>query len=202
MQKIEQSTCPDKRAVTACRSFQELLRDNDPGLMNDFLHQGHIYICFIPGKDEFFNVTYSEPSAASFSMPSPEQLKAGVPPGALTASGESDFADFESGVRESDSSIHNFGNWIYLSPIAADPDTMRQNANLSRAHFKGKNIEIADDEWSLAETYQNDTDNTIKHTVTVQFATGRFRQAFALADSGKIQLEIDGRCLIASPASF
>lgn len=202
MKRIEQSTCPDKRAATACRSFQELLHDNDAGLIDDIFHQDHLYICFIPDKDEFFKVTYAEPSAANFTTPSPEQLKEGVPPGSLTASGESDFAYFESGVRVPDSSFHNLGNWIYLSPVAADPDTVRQSANFRLAHFKGKNIEIADDEWQLAETYQDDADTTIKHTVTIQLATGRFRQAFAVADSGKVQLETNGRCLIAPSTGF
>lgn len=196
-QEFQQSACPDKRAATACRSFRELLRDSDPGLMNDFARQDHIYICFIPGADEFFKVTYSEPLTTAFTVPAPEQIKQGVPPTALTAPGESDFSYFTNGVRDSDGSLHNLGNWIYLPPVQADPETMRRNADFREAHFKGKNIAITNDEWRLAESYQNDTDNTIKHTVTVQLATGRFRQEFALASSGKVQVESDGRCLIA-----
>jgi hypothetical protein len=207
-QPIEQSPCPDKRAATACRSFQELMHDGDSALMNDFAHQDHVYVCFLPGdvshttKDEFFKVTFSDPAPASFAAPLPAQLKAGVPATALAAPGESDFAYFRAGVRDSDSSFHNLGNWIYSPDVQTDLATMRRNADFHLAHFKGPNIEITNDEWKLTETYRNDADTMTKHTVTVQLATGRFRQEFALADSGQIQAETDGRCLIAPPAVF
>jgi hypothetical protein len=205
-QPIEQSPCPDKRAATACRSFEELLHDNDAALMNDFAHQDHVYVCFIPpdvsshgDKDEFFKVTYSDPAPASFAAPLPALLKAGVPATALAAPGESDFAYFRAGVRDSDSSFHNLGNWIYAPVVQTDLATMRRNADFHLAHFQGQNIQITDDEWKLTETYRNDADTMTKHTVTVQLATGRFRQEYALADSGKIQAETDGRCFIAQP---
>jgi len=196
-QAIVQAGCADKRTAAACQSFHELLSSNDPAMMNDFAHQDHVYVCFVPGKDEFFKVTYSEPSSYAFRTPLPAQLKAGVPSTALAAAGESDFAYFRSGVRDSDSSFHNLGNWIYLSSVPADPQTMRRSADFRQAHFKGPNIEIANDEWKFTEIYRNDADTNTRHTVTVQLATGRFRQEFALADSGKVQTENDGRCLIA-----
>ncbi len=207
-QAIQQSPCPDKRTATACRSFQELLRANDPALMNDFAHQDHVYVCFVApdpshgGKDEFFKVTYSDPSPASFATPQPAQIKAGVPSTALAAPGESDFAYFRAGVRDSDSSFHNLGNWIYAPTMQADLATMRQNADFRLAHFKAANIEISTDEWKLTEIYRNDADTMTKHTVTVQLATGRFRQEFSLADSGKMQAQTEGRCLIAPPTTF
>lgn len=196
-QAIEQSACPDKRATTACRSFRELLHDNDAGMMNDFAHQDHVYVCFMPGIDEFFKVTYFGPSSTGFISPTPGQIKAGVPPNALAVAGESDFDYFSKGVRDTDASFHNQGNWIYLPPVQANPDTLRQNLNSRDAYFKGKNIEIAGDEWKLTESYRNDTNALIKHTVTVQLATGRFRQEYAVADSGSVQTQNDGRCLIA-----
>ena len=205
-QAISQSDCPDKHAATACRSFQELLGDNDAALMSDFAHQDHVYVCFLPLdvshgiKDEFFKVTYSDPSPSAFAAPLPAQLKAGVPANALAAPGESDFAYFRSGVRDSDSSFHNLGNWIYSPAIQADLATMRRNANFRLARFVGQNIQIANDEWKLTETYRNDADTMTRHTVSVQLATGRFLQVYALADSGKVQTQTDGRCLIAPSA--
>lgn len=194
--------CPDKSSAKACRSFQELLRNNDAGLMNDFARQDHVYVCFAPTADEFFTLSYSDPSSSAFNTPSPDQLRQGVPADALAASGASEFASFRNGVRDSDASFHDPGNWIYLAAIRADPDTIRQNADFRQAQYKGKLIQIANDEWKLTEIFRNESDTMTRHTVTVQLATGRFRQEYAAGDSGKVLGESSGRCLIApSPAN-
>jgi hypothetical protein len=66
----------------------------------------------------------------------------------------------------------------------------------------GPNIEITSDEWRFTETYRNDADAMTKHTVTIQLATGRYVQEYSLADSGKVQVEQDGRCLIAPSGAY
>lgn len=198
---LTQTACPDKSAPKACRSFQELLRSNDAGLLNGLAHEDHLYVCFASTGDEFFTVSYSEPAAIAFSEPSPEQAQQGVPQSALAASGASDFASFRNGVRDSDASFHDPGNWVYLPPAQADLDTMRQNADFRQAQFKGKLIQIANDEWKLVESFRNESDSMTRHTVTVQLATGRFRQEFAAGDSGKVLGENSGRCLIAPSAN-
>lgn len=192
---LTRSPCPDKTAAKACRSFQELLRDNDSGIMADLAGQDHVYVCFLPNVDEFFKVTYSEPAAGAFTKASTAQVKEGVPATALAAPGAADFAYFRSGVRDSDSSVHDSGNWI--EPPPPDPRASPQSPELRPARFQGKTIEITSDEWKLTETYPNDTGTHTRHTVTLQLATGRFRQEFVLADSGKTQAQNTGRCLIA-----
>lgn len=191
---LSQSPCPEKTAAKACRSFQELLRDNDAGIMADLAQQDHVYVCFLPDIDEFFKVTYTEPPSTAFAKASPAQVKQGASPGAWIAPGTTAFDYFRSGVRDSDSSVHDSGNWIYLPP---DPRSPPQSPEFRQARFQGKSIEITSDEWKLTETYPNDTGSRTRHTVSLQLATGRFRQEFALADSGKIQVQNTGRCLIA-----
>jgi hypothetical protein len=193
---LAQSPCPEKTATKACRSFQELLRDDDTGIMADLARQDHVYVCFLPSIDEFFKVSYSEPPSSAFAKASPAQVKQGMPPSAWIAPGATEFDYFRSGVRDSESSVHDSGNWIEIPPLPSDPRTP-QSPEIRQARFQGKSIVISSDEWKLTETYPNDTGARTRHTVTLQLATGRFRQEFALADSGKIQAQNSGRCLIA-----
>jgi hypothetical protein len=76
---IQKASCPDPAATAACESFRELIRTNDGDFMDDLAHQDHIYVCFLSAKDEFFEVTFSEPTWMSFSPPSAEKIEAGVP---------------------------------------------------------------------------------------------------------------------------
>ena len=71
-----------------------------------------------------------------------------------------------------------------------------RNATSKQAQFKGKNIEIAGDHWSLTETYKNKADTETRHTVRVQLATGRFKENFVLTQTGKDFGESFGRCMI------
>jgi len=173
------------------------VRANDPEVMNDLAHQDHVYACFVPGKDEFFEVRFSEPSWFGFRPPSAEQVKDGVSSGALTIFGGSEFAYYKNGIWEENMSVHNIGNWIYY-PLGdkTDPQSMRKNATSKRAQFKGRNIEIEDDRWTLTETYKNQADTETRHAVTVQLATGRFKENFVLTRTGKDVGEISGRCMI------
>jgi hypothetical protein len=194
---IQRAACPDPEAAIACKSFQELVRANDPEVMNDLAHQDHVYACFLPGKDEFFEVRFSEPSWFGFRPPTAEQVKDGVSSDALTISGGSEFAYYKNGVWEENLSVHNIGNWLYF-PLGdkTDLQSMRKNATSKRAQFKGKNIEIEDDRWTLTETYKNQADTETRHTVTVQLATGRFKENFVLTRTGKDVGESSGRCMI------
>lgn len=194
---IQRAACPEPEAASACASFQELVRANDPEVMDDLAHQDHVYACFLPGKDEFFEMTFSEPTWFSFAPPSEEQIKAGVPSNALTIFGGSEFAYYKNGVGEENMSLHNIGNWIYV-PLGdkTDPRSLRENATSKRARFKGKNIEIEGDRWTLTETYKNQAGTETRRTVTVQLATGRFKETFALTGTGKDVGESSGRCLI------
>jgi hypothetical protein len=193
---IQKMACPDSLAATACNSFKELVRANDANVMHDLTHSDHVYACFLPDKDEFFEVIFSEPNSSGFAPPSAEQIKEGVPPNALTISGGSRFAYYKNGVEDEKMSLHNLGNWIYF-PLGnkTDPQSLRQNATSKRAEFKGNNIEIEDDRWILTETYKNQAGTDTRHTVTVQLATGRFEQSFVLTEIGGDAGE-PGRCMI------
>lgn len=193
----QHSGCPNTEASIACNSFLGLVEANDRDLMDDLAHQDHVYACFLPGKDEFFEVTFSEPTWFGFGPPSDTQVKDGVPSDALTAVGGSEFAYYKNGVGDEDMTVHNLGNWIFF-PLGnkADPQWMRKNATSKQAHFKGKNIEIDGDRWILTETYKNRAGAETTHTVTVQLATGRFQQNFLLSGTGQELHESSGRCLI------
>jgi hypothetical protein len=194
---IQRAASPDPEAAIAFKSFQELVRENDPDVLNGLAHQDHVYACFLPGKDEFFEVTFSEPTWFSFAPPDAEQVKDGVPKSALTIIGGSEFAYYKNGIGDEDRSLHNIGNWIYF-PLGdkTDPQSMRRNATSKRARFKGKNIEIEDGRWTLTETYKNLSGTETRHTVTVQLTTGRFEENFVLDETGKEVSEGSGRCLI------
>lgn len=194
---IERTACPDPEAVTACKSFEELVHANDRDVMNDLANQDHVYACFLPDKDEFFEVTFSEPTWFSFAPPDGEQVKEGVPRNALTIRGGSEFAYYKDGVGDENRSLHNIGNWIYF-PLGdkTDLQSMRKNATSKRAQFKGKNIEIDGDRWTLSETYKNQAGTETTLTVTVQLATGRFKEDFILTGTGQNMEENSGRCLI------
>ncbi|HTX75505.1 MAG TPA: hypothetical protein VMD29_04795 [Terracidiphilus sp.] len=200
-QALTSAPCPDSRGATACRSFRELLRSDDTALMNDLARQDHVYVCFLPNVDEFFKVTYSDPSRFAFASPSPDEQKDGVPSDALIARGGSAFVYYRSGVEDSNSGVSDTGNWIYVAANTADPDTMRANLNVHDARFESKHITISADEWKLTETYTSESGSQLRHTVALQLATGRFRQEFALRDSGQVQGASNGRCLIAPPAN-
>lgn len=194
---IQKTACPDSSAATACNSFKELVRANDAGVMSDLAHSDHVYACFLPEKDEFFEVTFSDPASSGFAPPSAEQIKEGVPPNALTVSGSSRFAYYKYGVEDEKMSLHNFGNWIYFP----HGDKLRENATSKRAEFKGRNIHIEDDRWTLTETYNNQAGTQTRHTVTLQLATGRFEQSFVLAQVGG-DGGVPGRCIIAPSDYF
>jgi hypothetical protein len=194
---IQRASSPDPEAAIAFKSFQELIRANDPDVMSDLAHQDHVYVCFLPAKDEFFEVTYSEPPWISFAPPDAEQVKNGIPKYALTIIGGSEFTYYKNGIGEENMSLHNIGDWIYF-PLGdkTDPQSMRRNATSKRARFKGKNIEIKDDRWTLTETYKNQADTETTRTVTIQLGTGRFKETFVLTGTGKDVSERSGRCLI------
>ena len=194
---IQRAVCPDPEAAIACKSFKELVRANDPEVMNDLAQRDHVYACFLSGKDEFFEVTFSEPNWFNFAPPSAEQVKSGVSSSALTTFGASEFAYYKNGVGEENMNLHNLGNWIYF-PLGnkTDLQSQRRNATSKQAEFKGKNIAIEGDHWILTETYKNQADTETRHTVTVQLATGRFKENFVLTGTGKDVGESSGRCMI------
>lgn len=194
---IQRTACPDPAASSACNSFQELVRANDPYVMNDLAHQDHIYTCFLPAKDEFFEATFSEPTWFSFHPASAEQVKEGVPSHALVSFGGSEFAYYKGGVVDKNKSLHNIGKWIYYPFNGKIDQEWKQNVTPSkRAEFKSKNIEIEGDHWTLTDIYKNQANTETRHTVTVQLATGRFQENFALTGTGKDISENSGKCLI------
>jgi hypothetical protein len=194
---IQRAASPDPEAATAFKSFQELIRANDPDLIDDLAHQDHVDVCFLPGKDEFFEVVFSEPNAFGFKPPDEDQVKEGVSKRALTALGGSEITYYKNGIGDEDRSLHNIGNWIYF-PVGdkTDPQSMQRNATSNQARFKGKNIEIEDGRWTLTETYKNQSGTETRHTVTVQLTTGRFKENFVLDETGREVSEGSGRCLI------
>lgn len=199
---IQKTDCPDPSAATACNSFKELVRANDSNVMYDLAHSDHVYACFLPDKDEFFEVTFSDPANSGFARPSADQIKQGVPSNALTIAGRSDLHYYKDGVADEKMSLHDIGNWVYF-PVGdkSGPQSMGQNATSNRAEFKGKNIEIEDDRWSLTETYKNQVGTDTTHTITLQLATGRFEQSFVLTELGGNGGE-PGRCIIAPSDYF
>jgi hypothetical protein len=200
---IQRAACPDPEAVVACNSFKELVRANDPYVMDDLAHADHVYACFLPGKDEFFEAIFWEPSYMAFSRPDEDQVKEGVPSNALTAPDMSEFAYYKNGIGDENRSIGDTGNWIY-SPLGGKTDyaTLRKNATSKRAEFKGKTIEIEGDRWTLSQTYKNQAGTETTHTVTVQLATGRFKEDFVLTRTGQNMGENSGRCLIVPSKYF
>ncbi|HEX5236224.1 MAG TPA: hypothetical protein VFW25_12940 [Silvibacterium sp.] len=199
---IQKMACPDSSAATACNSFKELVRASDAKVMYDLTHSDHVYACFVPDKDEFFEVAFSEPASSGFAPPSAEQINEGVPPNALAIGGASRFAYYKDGVEDEKMSLHDIGNWIYFARgDKRDPQSTQQNATTKRAEFKGKNIGIEGDRWTLSVTYRNQADSETTHTVTLQLATGRFEQSFALAGTGDGDGE-PGRFIIAPSDYF
>jgi hypothetical protein len=195
--------CPEHEATTACESLHELIKGNDQDVMNDLAHQDHVYSCFLPGKDEFFQMTFSEPTPWSFKPPSAKQIGAGMPREALTTWGGSEFAYYKNGIGEGSMSLHNLGHWVYL-PLGAktDPASMRKNATSKQARFAGENIKIEGGRWTVTETYKNDQDTEMTYTVILELATGRFRDDLVLTRTGNKVAEHAGRCLIAPSTYF
>lgn len=200
---IQQITCSDADTASACRSFRELVRASDPEIMYDLSHQDHVYACFLPRKDEFFEVLYSEPNWYGFQPPSPEEIKQGVPQNTLTITGGTRLTYYADGIVDENKSLWSYGNWIYFSLGAkTDLQSMRKSATSRQAQFKGQNIEIDDGHWTLTETYKNQAETETQRTVTVQLVTGRFKESFVFAKSGKEIGESSGRCLIVSSDYF
>jgi hypothetical protein len=201
---LEKTPCPDVESTKACKSFEELLQADDPDLMSDLAQQDHIYACFLPDEDVFFEVNFSEPSWFNFAKPSDEQIKDGISPNALTVLGGSEIAYYTNGIWDENKSLHIIGNWIYyrLGEKTDDFKSMRMNATSKRAQFKGQEIEIDNDRWALSETYKNRANTQTRHSLTLQPSTGRFKETYEVTGNGGDLRESNGRCLIVPTDTF
>ena len=55
--------------------------------MDDLATKDHVFACFLPSKDEFFEITFTEPSAGRWNRPSSQDKQRGISEDALVAFG-------------------------------------------------------------------------------------------------------------------
>jgi hypothetical protein len=174
---VKNTDCPDRDAYYACKSFRELVKAQDADIVRDLAQQDHIYACFRPEDDVFSEVVFSNPASST------------------VASHEGTVAInyYKSGVKSSDMSIRNTGQW--KSVAASQPISFDAPHRLPvGATFQGDNIRIQDARLEATETYKNTDGLDTTHTYTLQLSTGRFIETYEVQAPNKT--EYPGRCLV------
>ena len=190
------AACPETAAQKSCNSFKELLRNNDADLMDDLATKDHVYGCFLPNVDTFFEVYFAEPDG-TWEKPDPDQHESGLSSTAFYVFGGAGVIYYKDGVGVPDMSYHNTGKWKYEPPDShADSYTVENAATSENAAFEASNIHIENTRFVFLDSYKNRTGTNTAHTITLQRATGRFTDAYEVTPSAKPIDITSGRCLV------
>ena len=190
--------CPEPEATTGCQSFQELVAAGDPEIMDDLATRDHVYVCFLPRNDEFFEITFSEPGFLSWSHPDQEENQKGIPDDYLLAPGLAQLIYFKDGLVDAQRTFQEEEHWVF-APIGHQNDMsyLEKYANSDTSRFEGRNIHIELGRFDLSEEFKNMRNTQTTQTISVQLATGRFTEKYEASDSGILNDSVSGRCMIA-----
>lgn len=201
--KVNATECPDK-SETACRSFKEMVAAEDEDFMSD-LASRNVYVCFRPGEDVFFEASFSEPDELAWMgttewRQSQTEEKRSFLPGNYVQFGSAGLTYYTAGVGDEYNSIQGSGHWVYKSfGPTAKPEELKNLATSRNSLFQAKNaeqdFEVQRTRFEASEKYQNQAGIDIEHIVTVQLATGRFRETFQEQQSGRKMSSYSGRCI-------
>jgi hypothetical protein len=199
--RMNEMGCPDSDAEVACQSFHELLRVADPDLMDVFARLEHVYVCFHPNEDEFFDVWFSEPVEWDWRKADEnEQRFFHLQAGTLVQMGAPGAYYFDKGVNDENAAITDpvMGVWSYL-PLGGDvePATLARLATSNDARFRGKVFQIDGTRLEANEDYKNKNGEEIHHRLMIQRSTGRFSETYAKMPNERTFLTYSGSCLVA-----
>jgi hypothetical protein len=194
---IAKAPCPEPGASTACHSFKELVAAGDAELMDDLATKDHVYACFLPATDEFFEITFSEPTVGGWENPNSEDKQKGISESYLVAFGGTQFVSYKNGLVDPDRTFQEIARWVYL-PLGHKNDMsyLAKYATSDTSKFQGEKIQIELGRFDFSEEFKNRRGTQTTHTVSVQLATGRFTEKYATPDSGILLDSVSGRCLI------
>jgi hypothetical protein len=168
-----------------------LVKDDDADMMRDLARQDHVYACFRPQQDMFLEIYFSDPNDGVWRKDAHTMVRPG----------EAEVRYYKNGVASPGISFHSDGEWIYTL-------TGREGSNLSTfrapngdAAFAGMNIRIAGSRFEASQTYKNESNLNILHTLVLQLSTGRFTERYEVQVSGEAVNEYSGRCFVLPTAA-
>jgi len=193
------ASCPESEAQAACRSFQELVAARDPDVMDDFALRDHVYACFLPREDEFFELGFNDPRPHGWHRPDTYEQASGYSSNSFLFTTASTLNYFKDGVWDKSRMYRDVGRWIYYPmDSSADPDALGVFAAGNAAEYKGNNIQIDGANLSFTDRYKNKVGTETEHSIDVQLSTGRFTERYEVIGSGETADRTSGRCLIIS----
>jgi hypothetical protein len=190
--------CHDAETSVACHSFQQLNEAADPDLLDLLARMEHVYVCFSSREDVFFALWFPEPSEWHWGKANADDQKVfGIPLGALIQFGFPGVYYYDKGVSNTVEAISDIGVWSYL-PQSTDtsPARLALVATSNDAKFVGSVFRIDGTSVALAESYKNNANHLIKHTMSLQRSTGRFVETYAEEPSGHTILNYSGQCMV------
>lgn len=194
---MARASCPEPIPSAGCQSLKGLAAAGDPELMDDLATKDHVYACFLPSKDEFFEITFTEPELLDWKHSSSEDQQSGIPDSALVSFGGAQLLYFKDGLVDPDRTFQELGKWAYL-PLGHENDMnyLERFATSDTSKFYGKNIHIELGRFDFSEEFKNKRGAQTTHTISVQLATGRFTEVYEASDTKSTPQTISGRCLI------
>jgi hypothetical protein len=172
--------CPDPEVVKACKSYEELLKAKDVGLLTD------AYVCFRTGvaiagigapsnEDEFFVVAFSIPR---FRQRRDKDSKQMVPDTEATYAGFGNIHTYKDGIEDFAvmPSLSFSGTWTPADSGRFISDTLNfKNQDESDPDV---GVSIDPNQFNAAYKYQNPLNKTMRYSLTIQRSTGRFSETY------------------------
>jgi hypothetical protein len=180
--------CPDADAQQACKSYEELLKANDSGILNQD------YVCFQKNQDKFFVVRFSKPH---FSKKWDPDLKQMIVDSEAKSTGIGDVKSYKEGVQN----LTMMPSLIFSGTWVPYPDPESGTFRADSVNFKKKQdddpVVVFIDESQFAidgYKYQNTSGKTIIYNLTIQRSTGRFTEKFQDEPNNIPFSESSGHC--------
>lgn len=179
--------CPDPDSEQACRSYDELLKGKDEGL----LYSG--FVCFLKKQDVFFTVGFLTPS---FPKHWDKDLNMMVPNFEQRRPGWAIFKTYANGIEDAARMpfLRFSGEWGPWEDSAFfDADKLNGKELVHDDATTGMVIDGT--QLNVGIEYKSVEDKIIEYKLTIQRSTGRFSQSFKFKSEKLPFIEDNGRCL-------
>ncbi|MBZ5499959.1 MAG: hypothetical protein LAP85_26475 [Acidobacteriia bacterium] len=158
------------------------------------------YVCFRPGVDEFFLVSFNKPSYLNTRWD--KNLKQLVIGDDATAQGNGYTSAFNKGIPDG-RTVPNFvfaGTWHHFSESWGGDTFESDRTNFKRANESKQRVLVIDASQISIQDFQytNSESKTIHYNLTIQRSTGRFSETFLGEDNKVPFIDRSGRCLVQS----